>query len=234
MRNDFREPLAAWTGGDWLLAGGIVLALLGLGEEAWTIKGRFDPAVLGLGAPERAAVALWELRPLVFVPFVLGALLVLAALLEPPGRLGEARERARPVLTVLAAAHAVFALVVVGLAGWVAAAGSIAGRDEITFFYSGSHRALTLATQALAYVPLAALLAAVAMRASFEPVPVEKAEPPARSPGLLAEMEELWSERLAFGPRREQARRLLERLRALEGSGDVEGAQQVADQLRRL
>ena len=55
-----------------------------------------------------------------------------------------------------------------------------------------------------------------------------------RTPSLVEEMEALWAERLAFSPRRERARALLERLRALERSGDVEGAQELADELRRL
>jgi hypothetical protein len=47
-------------------------------------------------------------------------------------------------------------------------------------------------------------------------------------------MEALWAERLAFSPRRERARVLLERIRALEVSGDVEGARELAEEMRRL
>ena len=56
----------------------------------------------------------------------------------------------------------------------------------------------------------------------------------AQTVSLAEEMESLWAERLAFSPRRERARMLLERIRALEQSGNVEGARELAEEMRRL
>jgi hypothetical protein len=47
-------------------------------------------------------------------------------------------------------------------------------------------------------------------------------------------MEAIWRERLAHGPRRERARNLLGRLRALESAGAYEQARELADELRNL
>jgi hypothetical protein len=47
-------------------------------------------------------------------------------------------------------------------------------------------------------------------------------------------MEALWAERLAFSPKRERARTLLERIRALEVAGDVEAARELAEEMRKL
>ena len=222
-----------WTRGDAILAGGAVVALAASAETAWSLRARFALELDGLSALERAGVALWDFRPL---PTAVFAGAAVAMLLAPAGA------RARNGLAVLAGAHAALAVVVLALAVWIAAAGEVGGPDALGFAYPPGERAVTLVTQLVAWLPLAALLAGIAVVAARPPSNTvllgnwAPAEPAAgvRTPSLVEEMEALWAERLAFSPRRERARALLERLRALERSGDVEGARELADELRRL
>jgi hypothetical protein len=212
-----------------------VIVVAASADTAWSVRARFALDLAGLSALERAGVALWDFRPLATAVFAAGALAVLAWLRGPGGgRLDPLREPVRSGLAFLCAAHAAFAAVVVALALWIAIAGEVGGREELGFAYSGSERVVTLATQLLAWLPLAGLLALVAVLAT-RPTPEPKAEPaPAPHQRLSDEMEALWRERLAHGPRRERARNLLGRIRALEDAGDLEGARELADEMRRL
>jgi hypothetical protein len=223
--------------GDALLAGGAAAGLAASADAAWSAHARFALDLSGLSAPERAAAALWDFRPLAAAVFALAAVALAAGLREPPGRLAAMREPLRSGLVLLAAAHVAFALVVVALAAWVATSGRVGEVDELGFSYSAGERAATLATQVLAWLPLAAFLGALAVR-GVAPLCTETApEEPRRAHArgdVTEEMEALWRERLAFGPRRERARTLLDRVRALEDAGDVERARELAEEMRRL
>jgi hypothetical protein len=129
--------------------------------------------------------------------------------------------------------------VVLFFALWVAAEGAVGGRDELGLTYSGSERVVTLLTQLAACLPLGVVLAVLAGRlAEAEPEPEARGEaaapprPPSASVG--EEMDELWREHLAHGPRRERARALLTRIHALEEVGDEEAARELAEEMRRL
>jgi hypothetical protein len=226
-----------WSRGDALVAGGAAAAAAASAEAAWAAHGRLALDLSGLSAAERAAAALWDFRPLAAAVFALAALAVAAGLREPPGRLAVGHGLLRSGIALLAAAHVAFGLLVVGLAAWIAAAGRVGEADELGFSYTAGERAVTLATQALAWLPLAAFLAVLAVRA-LAPAGGEAAgDEPVTAQGrreLTAEMEALWRERLAFGPRRARARTLLDRVRALEDAGDVERARELAEEMRRL
>jgi hypothetical protein len=214
-----------WTHGGAILAGGAVVALAASAETAWSLRARFALDLEGLSALERAGVALWDFRPL---PTAVFAGAALAVLLAPAGA------GARAGLAVLAAAHAALAVVVLAFAVWIAAAGDVGGPDALGFAYPPGERAVTLVTQLAAWLPLAVLLAWIAVVAARPPsntVPLGS-EAPATS--VSEEMEALWAERLAFSPKRERARTLLERIRALELAGDVEAARELAEEMRRL
>lgn len=237
-----RRTLAAgkgWSRGDFLVAGGAVIATAASADLVWTVNDRFSLDLAELSALDRAAAALWDLRPLPAAVFALGALLVLRGVAERPRRLAPVREPARAAVAALAAAIVALAVVVVVLAAWVAAAGAIGGRDELGFVYTGRERAVTLATQAVAWIPLGVLLALVARQASRRARPHEArdeaAEPPRTGHARLSEeMEELWRERLAFSSKREQARMLLGRIQALERAGEYAEARKLAEEMRRL
>jgi hypothetical protein len=220
-----------WTHGDAILAGGAVVALAASAETAWSLRARFALDLEGLSALERAGVALWDFRPLPTAVFTGAAV---AVLLAPAGA------RARGALAVLAAAHAALAVVVLSLAIWIAAAGEVGGPDTLGFAYPLDERVVTLVTQLVAWLPLAVLLAGAAVVATRPPsnrlsFARGEAQPAAvATTSLSEEMEALWAERLAFSPRRERARTLLERIRILERSGDVEGARELAEEMRRL
>jgi hypothetical protein len=239
--NSLLKPLTpmrgtAWTRGDVLVAGGAVVILAASADVAQTVQDRFAVDLAGLDTLERAGATLWDLRPLGTAVFAVGALGILAGLGEPAGRLGRLHALVRRGLAVLAAAHAALALVVLGLAIWVAAVGEVGESGELGFVYSGSDRAVTLATQLVGWIPLTALLVLVAVVATRSEQ-VEEEPEPERSGGdvsLSEEMEALWRERLAHGPRRERARNLLSRIRALESAGNHEQARELADELRNL
>jgi hypothetical protein len=237
--NSLLKPLTpmrgtAWTRGDVLVAGGAAVILAASADVAQTVQDRFAVDLAGLGALERAGATLWDLRPLGTAVFAVGALGALAGLGEPAGRLERLHELARNGVAILAAAHATLALVVLGLAVWVAAVGEVGDSGEVGFVYSGSDRAVTLATQLVGWIPLTALLVLVAVVATRSAQAEEEPEPERRDASLSEEMEALWRERLAHGPRRERARNLLSRIRALESAGDHEQARELADELRNL
>ena len=230
------EP-ASWTRGDLLLAGGTAVALASSADVAWAVYARFAVDLAGLSPVERAGAALWDFRPLASALFAAAGLAVLAGLREPAGRFARLGEPARNGVAFLAAAHAVLALAVLALAVWVAAAGEVGGADELGFVYGTGERVVTLVTQALAWVPLGVLLVLVAWAATAPQRVVDAGldeEAVGSEKGVFAEMESLWRERLALGPRREQARRLLGRIQALEEAGDHEAARVLADEMRRL
>jgi uncharacterized membrane protein len=137
-------------------------------------------------------------------------------------------------VAILAAAHAALGLVVLGLALWIASAGEIGDREELGFVYSGSDRAVTLVTQLVGWIPLAALLVLFAFVATRTEQAEEEPEPERSDASLSEELEALWRERLAHGPRRERARNLLSRIKALERTGDHEKARELADEMRNL
>ena len=221
-----------WTHGGAIVAGGAVVALAASAETAWSLRARFALDLEGLSALERAGVALWDFRPLATAVFAGAAL---AVLLAPAGA------AARAGIAVLAAAHAALAAVVLVFAVWIAAAGEVGGADALGFAYPPGERAVTLVTQLAAWLPLAVLLtwiALVAARAPSNTVLLGSEAPAsaaaAQTTSLSEEMGALWTERLAFSPKRERARTLLERIRALEASGDVAGARELAEEMRRL
>jgi hypothetical protein len=237
--NSLLKPLTpmrgtAWTRGDVLVAGGAAVVLAASADVAQTVQDRFAVDLAGLGTLERAGATLWDLRPLGTAVFAVGALGALAGLGEPAGRLGRLHELARNGVAILAAAHAAVALVVLGLAVWVAAVGEVGARGELGFVYSGSDRAVTLATQLVGWIPLTALLVLVAVVATRSEQVEEEPEPEGSDASLSEEMEALWRGRLAHGPKRERARNLLSRIRALESAGDHEQARELADELRNL
>jgi hypothetical protein len=216
------------------MAGGAAVMLAASADLVQTVQDRFAVDLSGLGALERAAAALWDLSPLGTAVFAVGALGVLAGLGEPAGRLERLHALMRNGVAILAAAHAAIGLVVLGLALWVAAKGQIGDRDELGIAYSGSDRVVTLLTQLVGWIPLAALLVLVAFVATRSEQADEEPEPESRDSSLSEEMEALWRERLAHGPRRERARNLLSRIRVLERTGDHEKARELADELRDL
>ena len=223
-----------WTRGDLLVAGGAAVTLAASAAVAQTAQDRFAVDLSGLGALERAGAALWDLSPLCSAVFAVGALGLLAGLGEPAGRLERLHALMRNGIAILAAAHAALGLVVLGLAVWVAAEGQIGDRDELGFAYSGSDRVVTLVTQLVGWIPLTALLVLVAFVATRSEQADEEPEPDRSDASLSEELEALWQDRLAHGPRRERARNLLSRIRALESAGDHEKARELADELRKL
>jgi hypothetical protein len=224
----------AWTRGDVLVASGAAVILAASADVAQTVQDRFAVDLAGLGALERAGATLWDFRPLATAVFAVGALGVLAGLGEPAGRLERLHVPVRNGVAILAAAQAALGLVVLGLAVWVAAAGEVGDSGELGFVYSGSDRAVTLVTQLVGWIPLAALLVLVAFLATRSEQVDEEPEPERSDASLSEELEALWRERLAHGPRRERARNLLSRIRALERAGDHEKARELADELRNL
>lgn len=237
--NSLLKPLTpmrgtALTRGDVLVAGGAAVILAASADVAQTVQDRFAVDLAGLGTLERAGATLWDLRPLGTAVFAVGALGVLAGLGEPADRLERLHALARNGIAILAAAHAALALVVLALAVWVAAVGEVGDSEELGFVYSGSDRAVTLVTQLVGWIPLTALLVLVAVVATRSEQAEEEPEPERSDASLSEEMEALWRERLAHGPRRERARNLLSRIRALERTGDHEQARELADELRNL
>jgi hypothetical protein len=220
--------------GELLLLGGAAVALAAGAETAWWLHARFALDLEGLSVLERAGAALWDFRPLSTAVFALGAVAVILGTAEPQARLEPLVAPVQIGVAVLAAAHAALACIVVGLAVWIAAAGEIGRPDELGFAYSTEDRAFTLVTQLVAWVPLGGLLTLLALRATAAPdegVAEEEARPEAP---VSEEMEELWRDHLAHGPNRERARTLLRRIHALEEAGDVDGARELAEQMRRL
>ena len=214
-----------WTHRGAIVAGGAVVALATSAETAWSLRARFALDLEGLSALERAGVALWDFRPLATAVFAGAAL---AVLLAPAGT------GARAGIAVLAAAHAALAVVVLAFAVWIAAAGEVGGPEALGFASPPGERVVTLVTQLAAWLPLAVLLTWIAVVAPRAPSNTVSLGSEAAAASVSGEMEALWAERLAFSPKRERARSLLERIRALEESGDVEAARELAEEMRRL
>jgi hypothetical protein len=221
--------------GDLLLAGGAAVALAASAETAWWLRARFALDLEGLTALERAGAALWDFRPLGTAVFALAALAALLGAAEAR-RLETLAAPTRTGIAVLASAHAALAVLVAALAVWIAAAGEVGQRDELGFVYSSADRVVTLVTQLLAWLPLGALLAVLAVLAAraWPESSAEETDVPEPEAAISEEMEELWREHLAHGPNRERARTLLRRIQALEGAGDTDGARELAEQMRRL
>ena len=212
-------------------------------EAAWSLRARFALDLAGLSAWERAGVALWDFRPVPLALCAGGAVLADLGLREPSGRLASLHHPARPVLAVVAAAGAALALVVLLFAVWIAEEGSVGSPAGLGFTYPGSERLVTLLTQLAACLPLGLVLAVMAGRlARIEPElerdegegTGEAAPPQPGSASVGDEMDELWREQLAHGPRRERARALLTRIHALEEAGDEESARELAEEMRKL
>ena len=208
-------------------------------EAAWSLRARFALDLAGLSAWERAGVALWDFRPVPLALCAGGAVIADLGLREPAGRLASLHHPARPVLAVVAAGGAALAFVVLLFAVWIAEQGAIGSPAELGFTYPGSERLVTLLTQLAACLPLGLVLAVMAGRlARVEPELEEDLEAaPTARPGSASvgdEMDELWRERLAHGPRRERARALLTRIHALEDAGDEDSARELAEEMRRL
>jgi hypothetical protein len=217
---------AAWTRSDLLVAGGAAVGVAATAETVRAVHARFTADLGGLSLLERAAVALWDFGPLSAAVFAAGALAVLAGLAAgPPPRLAALLE---PALVLLLSAYATLGLVVVALAGWVGAAGRIGEADGLAIRYDDGERAVTVTTQVLGWGSLVALFGFLVLRTPPEPA----APPPSAS--LFDEMDALWRERIAFTPNRERGRTLLHRIRYLEEQGDLDGARELADELRRL
>ncbi len=212
-------------------------------EAAWSLRARFALDLAGLSAWERAGVALWDFRPVPLALCAGGAVLAYLGLREPAGRLASLHHPARPVLAVVAAGGAALAFVVLLFAVWIAGEGAVGSPAGLGFTYPGSERLVTLLTQLAACLPLGLVLAVMAGRLARVEPELERDEgggegeaPPPR-PGSASvgdEMDELWRERLAHGPRRERARALLTRIHALEEAGDEESARELAEEMRRL
>lgn len=220
--------------GELLLVGGAAVALAAGAETVWWLHARFALDLDGLSALERAGAALWDFRPLATAVFALGAVAALLGAAEPQPRLEPLVAPVRLGVAILAAAQVALACVVVGLAIWIAAAGEVGRPDELGFVYSAQDRAFTLVTQLVAWIPLGALLALLAVRATAAPDEGADEEDAGPATPVSKEMEELWRDHLAHGPDRERARTLLRRIHALEEAHDHDGAHELAEQMRRL
>lgn len=211
-----------WTRADLLRVGGATIVVAASADTAASLYERFAGDLAGLSAAERAGVALWDFGPLSAGVFALGALALVAA---------DLRRLARGILAVVLSGYAALGLAVLALVAWIAAQGSVGDADELGLRFTAGERVVTLVTQVAAWGTLVTLFTLLAFRA------IEAREPepePDEHPTLAAEMDALWRERLAFGPRRERARNLLARIRELEAAGDEDSARSLADEMRRL
>jgi hypothetical protein len=205
---------------------------VGLAATAETIRSiyaRFATDLAGLSAPERAAIALWDFGPLGAAVFAAGALAVIAGLADRPAR-PRAAQVFEPALAFLLAAYATLGLVVLGLACWIAIAGRVGEADGLGIRFDEGERAVTLATQTLGWGSLVALFGLLARKTAKSSEPLARE----REASVFEQMDALWRERIAFTPNRERGRVLLGRIRSLEERGDLSGARELADQLRRL
>jgi hypothetical protein len=216
-----------WKRGEFAVAGGAVVSLAACAETAGSIYARFSADFAGLSPLDRAGVALWDLRPLGAAVFALGALLVLRGLEEAPGH----GDVLRPALAVASAAFAALGVAVVALAGWIGGNGMAGDPDGLALRFTSGERIATIATQVAGWLPLLVFLVFLALRLTKPPKPEAV---PAETTSVLAEMDALWRERLAFSPRRERGRALLARIRALEAEGRLTEARELADEMRRL
>jgi hypothetical protein len=181
----------AWKRGDLLLAGGVAAGLAAVAETVASLYGRFAADLAGLSAADRAGVALWDFRPLGAGVFALAALATLAS--DP----GPARTL-RPALAVVASGFAALGIVVLGAALWTGARGYAGDADGLAIRYTDGERVTTIATQVLGWAPLVVFFGLLALWLT-KPAP-SPGEPETDS--VVAEMDELWRERLAYSPRR--------------------------------
>jgi hypothetical protein len=211
-----------WKSGDLLVLGGAAAGAAACAETAGSLYERFAADLGGLSTGDRAALALWDFRPLGAGLFALATLALLA---------GDRIEGAlRTALTVLVGAFAALGVLVVLAAVWVGARGFVGEEDGLAIRYTDGERIATVVTQTLGWAPLVAFLVFLALRLT-EKSPVHEET---REDSVVAEMDELWRERLAFSPRRERGRELLARIRALEAQGNLAEARELAEEMRRL
>jgi hypothetical protein len=211
-----------WKSGDLLVLGGAAAGVAACAETAGSLYERFAADLAGLSAVDRAALALWDFRPLGGGLFALAALAFLA---------GDRFEGVlRSALTVLVGAFAALGVFVVLAAVWVGARGFVGEEDGLAIRYTDGERVVTILTQTLGWAPLIAFLTFLALRLTAK----SPAEERAPEDSVVAEMDELWRERLAFSPRRERGRELLARIRALEAQGNLTEARELAEEMRRL
>jgi hypothetical protein len=220
LRTAVERP--AWKTGDLLVLGGAAAAVAACAETAGSLYERFAADLAGLSAIDRAALALWDFRPLGAGLFALAALALLAA-----DRLEGAL---RPTLAVLAGAFAALGVLVLLAALWVGARGFVGEENGLAIRFTDGERVVTALTQVLGWAPLVAFFMLLALRHTQE----SHAEEEPAEESVVAEMDQLWWERLAFSPRRERGRELLERIRTLEAQGNLAEARELAEEMRRL
>jgi hypothetical protein len=213
----------AWKRGDFLLVGGVAAGLAAAAETAASLYGRFAADLAGLSATDRAGIALWDFRPLGAGVLALAALAILAA--DP----GEAR-MLRPALAVVASGFAALGVVVLVAALWIGARGYAGDADGLAIRFTDGERVTTIVTQILGWAPLVAFFGLLALWLTKPSLSIEEPE----EQSVVAEMDELWRERLAYSPRRERGRELLARIRALEAEGNLTEARELAEEMRRL
>jgi hypothetical protein len=219
LRGAVERPV--WKSGDLLVLGGAAAAVAACAETAGSLYERFAADLAGLSAVDRAALALWDFRPLGAGLFALAALALLA------GDRPEAAPRA--ALAVLAAAFAALGVFVLLAAVWVGARGFVGEENGLAIRFTDGERVVTFLTQTLGWAPLVAFFVFLSLRLTEG----SREEEPAGE-SVFAEMDELWRERLAFSPRRERGRELLARIRELEAQGNVTEARELAEEMRRL
>jgi len=136
----------------------------------------------------------------------------------------------RSALAVAASGFAALGLAVLVAALWIGARGYAGDADGLAIRFTDGERVATIVTQVLGWAPLVAFFGLLALWLT-RPSPSSD-EPEAQS--VVAEMDELWQERLAYSPRRERGRELLARIRTLEAEGKLAEARALAEEMRRL
>jgi hypothetical protein len=212
----------AWKRGDFLLAGGVAAGLAAVAETVASLYGRFAADLAGLSAADRAGLALWDFRPLGAGLFALAGIAILTA--PGPARM------VRPALAVVASGFAALGVLVLVAALWIGARGYAGDADGLAIRFTDRERVTTIVTQMLGWAPLVGFFALLALWLTKPSPSVEEPE----SQSVIAEMDELWRERLAYSPRRERGRELLARIRALEAEGNLTEARELAEEMRRL
>lgn len=218
--------MLGWTPGELTVAGGAAACVAACAETAGSVYTRFAADLAGLAAIDRASVALWDLRPLGAAVFALGALAVVFGLTDATPGAGVLR----PALAVAAGGFAALGVVVLALTLWIGSRGLAGEANGLAVYFTGGERVATVVTQLAGWLPLIAFFVVLALRLTR----TEQEALPAEIAGLVAEMDELWRQRLAFSPRRERGRALLERIRTLEAEGRPAEAEELAEEMREL
>jgi hypothetical protein len=119
-------------------------------------------------------------------------------------------------------------------AGWAAAETGAGGEDDETVaLLPPASSIMPMAPPPPADQPALEVLPQPTPGASTPPRPAaEAADPATQTPAQRAQR--IFEERLAFSPRRDEARRLLDRVREAERSGRAEQAEELADRLADL